>query len=273
MAHSERNDALRPRTELPTALRQVTVARAVSLSPRMRRLILTGPELAGHMPWGQCPPLASPNFDDHCKLLIPQPGVEVERAAPGQTGAGLPDSLRGRGRHYTISHWDPAAGELWLDVLRHEGGLVGQWAFAAQVGDVAYLGGPRATAAAPHADWYLFVADQAALPAVERWMRQAAPGVRAAAVISVYDVAEVRPLATAADASIDWMVGQAGPGRCNSGLLRAAERAALTLATGGGEGFAWVAGESALASDLRELLEGIVGAGRVEVGRYWSAQR
>lgn len=270
MALSERSDALRPQNQLRTALRLATVCRVVELSPRMRRIVLTGPELAGQMPWGQGAPLVSAHFDDHCRLYIPQGGEEPSQLKRSESN--LPDSLRGRGRDYGISHWDPKRNELSIDVFRHGDGLANRWAFEAREGDFAYVSGPDVTAAAPQADWYLFVADQSGLPAVERWLREAAPSVRAAAVISVYDVAEVRPLPTAASASIDWLMGRAGPGRCNSSLLRAAEHAAHILAAAGGEGSAWVAGESRLAAELCELLEGIVGAGRVQVGRYWSSQ-
>ncbi|MDO4792181.1 MAG: siderophore-interacting protein [Buchananella hordeovulneris] len=270
MAHSERSETLRPRMELPAVLRQMKVARVEELSPHMRRLVFVGPELLGQFPGGeQCPPLSSPNFDDHCKVFVVPSGQEnFERATPEYgRGAALPECLRGRGRHYTIRRWDPQAGELTIDFLRHGGGLVSDWAFTASVDDVAYLGGPRATAAAPRADWYVFAVDQTALPAVERWLEELRGQVRAEVLVAVPHAEEKRALPVVGEAEavdIRWIEVPAGG--------TAGEQMAAALQNWNppcGLGYAWIAGEAGEMRALREALERHLPAERVEVGRYW----
>ncbi|HLR77937.1 MAG TPA: siderophore-interacting protein, partial [Burkholderiaceae bacterium] len=51
------------RVRHPIKLRLLTVRRIAQLSPAMRRITLTGDDLAGFL---------SPSFDDHVKLIVPE---------------------------------------------------------------------------------------------------------------------------------------------------------------------------------------------------------
>ena len=68
--------------------RRLEVLRVVDLTPRMRRITLGGPELAGFISLGT---------DDHVKLLFPQNAEQTG-------GAGNPGARRRQGRRPEAGH-------------------------------------------------------------------------------------------------------------------------------------------------------------------------
>ncbi|MBE0009360.1 MULTISPECIES: siderophore-interacting protein [unclassified Arthrobacter] len=71
-------------------------------------------------------------------------------------------------RTYTVRWVDYAAQELAIDFVVHgDEGLAGPWAASAQPGDTLVVAGPGGGYSPnPEADWYLYAADETALPAV-----------------------------------------------------------------------------------------------------------
>ncbi len=118
----------------PPAFRQVEVRRTEALTPRLLRVTLTGPELAG---FAVEEPAAS------VRLLLPPPG-QTELIMPAWNGNEflLPDSRRATIRTLTPRGVDSATSDLDVDVVVHDGGTLSAWASMASPGDPAALSGP-----------------------------------------------------------------------------------------------------------------------------------
>jgi NADPH-dependent ferric siderophore reductase len=114
------------------------LVRREELSPHLLRLTLAGDALAD---------FESTGIPDEWVGLI----------VPGQY----------QSRYYTVRSWDGR--ELVLDVVVHEVGLVTQWATRDCVGDEVMVTEPRGSFAMPRdAQWLLLVGDLTAMPAMAR---------------------------------------------------------------------------------------------------------
>ena len=114
------------------------VLRREQLSSHFVRLALGGPGLAGFTSTG-----------------VPDEWVAL--AVPGQFQI----------RYYTVRSFRD--GELTLDVVVHDHGLVTEWAAGDCVGDTVTVSEPKASfAMPPGAQWLLLVGDLTALPAMAR---------------------------------------------------------------------------------------------------------
>src|SRR3546814_2595336 len=81
-------------------IRRAKVARVSSLSPHMRRIVVSGAELNGFF---------SPGFDDHVKLFMPAPGAALVLPSVGERGMEFPtDGARPVARDFTPRHFDHA---------------------------------------------------------------------------------------------------------------------------------------------------------------------
>src|SRR3546814_21181139 len=65
------------RVRHPLVIRRAKVARVSSLSPHMRRIVVSGAEINGFF---------SPGFDDHVKLFMPAPGAALVLPSVGERG-------------------------------------------------------------------------------------------------------------------------------------------------------------------------------------------
>ncbi len=101
------------RVRHPLQARHLQVVRRSYLSPGFVRLTLAGPELAGFV---------SAGFDDHLKLILPQPGQERPSLPSVQDGRPVFRDPRPVLRDYTPARHDAAAGELDIEVAIHEAG-------------------------------------------------------------------------------------------------------------------------------------------------------
>lgn len=215
--------------------RELVVLRTEQPSPQLRRIVFGGAALDG---------FTSLSFDDHVKLILPQPGG----AEPVM-------------RDYTPCHFDATAGELTIEFVLHGEGPAGRWAAAARPGDTATIGGPRGSFVLPHElDWLLLVGDAAALPAIRRRLAEAPAGARVELIALQPDPAERRPMPSAAALQLHWVADEAA---CLAALR--AWRA------GPGSGFAWAAGEARLMAAVRRVLvdeQGLDGHA-VRAAAYW----
>jgi len=98
-------------------LRTLEVRSVNSITPRVTRITLSGPGLAGFAPRG---PAA------HVKVFLPRPGEsEVPRTVPGPDGPVFPPELpRPLSRTYTPRQFRVDSLELDVDVVRHGDGQV-----------------------------------------------------------------------------------------------------------------------------------------------------
>jgi len=208
--------------------RTLTVVEAFDLTPQMRRIILTSPELAD---------FASPAPDDHIKLFLPDP------AAP--TGEVM--------RDYTPRRFDAARCRLTLDFALHEAGPATLWAQSARPGDRLTIGGPKGSlVVADDFDWYLLIGDESAWPAIARRIEGLRAGVPVTSLAVVADPGEVQPVETAARHRPLW-VFRSGHGDSDASLLR---EALAQWQPPEGDGYVWIAGEAQTARALKtEMIE------------------
>ena len=215
--------------------RRLEVLRVVDITPRMRRITLGGPELAGFVSLGS---------DDPIKLLYPQNAAE-QAALESPTFAIKGDGPQPAMRDYTPRRYDLKIGELDIDFVLHGDGPASTWAEQAQVGQHLYIGGPRGSMIVPDIfDSYLLIGDETALPAIGRRLEELPAGRKVLAVIEIADAAEQQALQSAADVEIIWVM------RGQDDLLDVVRN--LTLPSGAL--YSFVATETKLSRQVRRVL-------------------
>jgi len=215
--------------------RRLQVLRVVDITPRMRRITLGGPELAGFVSLGS---------DDHIKLMFPQNAAE-QAALQSPTFSIKGDGPQPAMRDYTPRRFDLSLGELDLDFVLHGDGPASTWAEQAQVGQHLYIGGPRGSMIVPDIfDSYLLIGDETALPAIARRLEELPAGRTVLAVIEIADAAERQTLQSAAEVEVIWVV------RGQADLLDTVR--ALTLPSGAL--YTFVAMETKLSRQVRRVL-------------------
>jgi NADPH-dependent ferric siderophore reductase len=145
-------------------------------------------------------------------------------------------------RYYTVRRWD--SGELTLDVVVHDVGLVTEWATRDCVGDTVTVTEAKGSFALPDgARWVMLVGDLTALPAMAR----IAENVRDLPVRVWAEVPDDMGDYLAGRADVTWLTP---PGAGRSALAEVVER----IDWPEGEGYFWMAGESAQMRAIRKHL-------------------
>jgi len=236
--------------------RLLRVLRVESPTPALRRVTLGGPDLAG---------FRSDGPDDHVKLFFPAPGQDAPvLPTPGPNGPVYPEGARPTARDYTPRRFSDT--ELDIDFVLHGHGPAASWAATAAPGQLLGVGGPRGSFVPPQGlDWVLLLGDETALPAIARRLRELPATTRAIVLAEVADLAERQPLPGGAE--VRWLPRDGRPAGEAAALLAALD--GLTLPAG--EGYAWVAAESAVAKALRAALLERHGMARdrVKAAGYW----
>ena len=218
--------------------RRLQVLRVVDLTPRMRRITLGGPELAG---------FASLGTDDHVKLLFPQNAEEQAALDNFNPSAGKAQGPMPEMRDYTPRRYDLDTLELDIDFVLHGDGPASTWAAQAEPGQYLNIAGPRGSMIVPDIfDSYLLVGDETALPAIARRLEGLAPNRRALVVVEVENGAEQQILQSPAQVQVIWVLRE---GRQDN-LLRTVQQ----LEMPGGKLYAWVATESKVSRQIRKVL-------------------
>lgn len=213
-----------------------TVADLGELSPRMRRITLRAPEIAGRS-W----PLG-------CDIAIVLTG---------------PDGREVRRRYTVRSHW---ADSLVVDAVLHGHGPGSTWAQQLATGDQVTFFGPRGEIALSPAPWLVALTDESGLPAIAVLTEAAHPDGRAVRVLAEIDNDHERyPLPD--NAEVTWLPRDGRPAG-QADILTSA--LGLLTPTAGG-GYAYVLGESRAVVALREAL-GRFGLSRSDVHAkgYWN---
>jgi NADPH-dependent ferric siderophore reductase len=215
--------------------RRLDVLRVVDITPRMRRITLGGPELAGFVSLGS---------DDHIKLMFAQNAAE-QAALQSPTFSIKGDGPQPAMRDYTPRRFDLSLGELDIDFVLHGDGPASTWAEQAQVGQHLYIGGPRGSMIVPDIfDSYLLIGDETALPAIARRLEELPAGRRVLAVIEIADAAEQQTLQSAAEVEVIWVL------RGQVDLLDTVR----TLTLPSGALYTFVAMETKLSRQVRRVL-------------------
>lgn len=143
----------------PPAFRRVKVVGVTSLTPRMVRVSVGGPELEGLVVEQ---PAAS------VRLLLPAAGAR-DLVMPAWNGNEflLADGRRPAIRTLTPLRVDPQHHRMDLEIVVHDGGAASEWALHAQSGDEAAISGPgRGYPVDPDAQGFLLAGDESAIPAI-----------------------------------------------------------------------------------------------------------
>jgi len=176
--------------------------------------------------------LGGPGLADFASTGVPDEWVGL--IVPGQF----------QSRYYTVRSW--AGGELVLDVVVHDVGLVTEWAARDVVGETVTVTDPRGSFAMPDdAAWLLLVGDLTALPAMARTVEHLAGGDVAVKVWA--EVPDELPAYLPPGTDVTWL---APPDDAPSALAGVVEG----LDWPAGEGYFWMAGESAQMRAIRKHL-------------------
>ncbi|HEY9578910.1 MAG TPA: siderophore-interacting protein [Rhizorhapis sp.] len=244
------------RVRHPLVIRRAKVARVSSLSPHMRRIVVSGAELNGFF---------SPGFDDHVKLFMPAPGAALVLPSVGERGMEFPtDGARPVARDFTPRHFDHARTELTIDVALHAHGPATDWAATVTEGQEVGIGGPRGSMLIPDSfHTHLLIGDETALPAIARRVEELPLSCRAIVLAEVRNAQEQIELDGDCALTVRWAYREdGGPGLVD--LLRSLPELLV-------DAFAWIACESSTAKALRSYLVeiGKIEPRLVKASGYW----
>jgi NADPH-dependent ferric siderophore reductase len=249
--------------DFPIRIRELQVLRRTAVTPRMARLTLGGPGIAGfesHLP------------DEHCKLVFPDPDTGATRA-PVQDDDHLhwPTPFPPT-RDYTVRRFDAVAGEVDFDIVLHEGGVGSAWAQRAEIGSSMWVAGPRpGLRVPPEFGAHVLLGDETALPAIGRWLAELPADARGVAAIEVADAAEEQDLRHPPGIAVTWLHRDgAAPG--TTSLL--GDFARTIELPAGVHTYVWAFGEAGCIKPVRRWArEHGIGKGQSEIGGYWRRGR
>lgn len=221
--------------------RKLTVTRIERVAPQLRRIVLSGDELAGFTSLG---------FDDHIKLFF------------------VDDSGEPAMRDFTPRHYDAARGELWIDFYLHDAGPATNWAAQAAPGQTLEIVGPKGSAviAMQGIDTHVLVGDETAVPAIGRRLEELPRGSRALAIVET-DGEEWSAPATQAvleTIRVRRPAHEHAPGQALIDALRTASIPTERC-------FFWIAAESNAARAIRRYLVDEFGVDKrwIKAAGYW----
>lgn len=199
-------------------------------------------------------------ISDHLvRLVLGGPGLA------DFSSTGIPDEWIGlvvpeqfQSRYYTVRSW--VGGELTLDVVVHDVGLVTAWAAADCVGDTVTVLEAKGSYAPPaEAGWLMLIGDLTAMPAMARILETTSLPARVWAEVPD-DLSDYLP----GQSPVTWLEQ---PGDGQSRLADVVE--SLTWAEG--PGYFWMAGESAQMRAIRKHLMRVkkLPSASYDVMGYW----
>lgn len=182
---------------LPADLRILHVKSVEDIAPRFRRIVFRGKNLERY------------DRDDqfHCRLIFQPRGI-AEPRWPMLDHRGhvvWPDDKAVPTRVYTIRHIDAAREEITIDFALHANpGPATCWAIDARAGDLAGILGPAANGP-KHAEFYVLVGDETALPGIARVLENLPAGANGHAFIEVDSKIDELALRGPNGLSISWL--------------------------------------------------------------------
>lgn len=249
----------RPKRRLPHAVGIGEVVEVSRPTPRLARIVLTGPVLREF-------PDEEPG--EIVTFVWPAPGADevVLPVAGWRYPEGTPEQ---HAKNFTVRALDADRTALTVDIVLHEPpGPATAWALAARPGDRIGLAGPRIHYAAdPDAAWTVLCGDETALPSIAATLETLPAGHPTFVFVEVADAAEEQRLETAADLDLRWIHRGAAPPHDGDALLDAVRGATFP----DGPGKVWAAGEASVVRRLREHLRDERGLpiGPLQAIGYW----
>ena len=179
-----------------------TVVATDQIAPHIVRVVLGGNGFDTFEP--------SSFADSYVKVVIVPSGVDVTglpRPLTLDSFDGLPENQRPTVRTYTVRRADAQRREVSIDFVVHgDDGFAAPWAAKAQPGDPAYLMGPSgAYSPDPAADWHLFAADEAGLPAVSAALEALPPDAIGKVFIEIAGPEDEIALRAPESVAVNWV--------------------------------------------------------------------
>jgi len=254
-----------------------TVLATRPVSPTFQRVTITGADLAEFEWLG---------LDHWFRLFLP-PAPDRPLRLPKVNGRSwyrsyllIPAAERPHCSNYTVAGFRRGAGggELDIDVVLHGhdgdlGGAVAQWAVRARAGSpVGFLDQGVQFDPPEDAEEFHLACDETGLPGVRGVLAGLHRAARGTAVLEVPTAADVTPLDAPSRMQVRWLVRA----ELNGGTFRStpgqAALAALAEVTPGRDAYAFVVGESGLATGgRRALVRAGLPASRITFSGYWKA--
>lgn len=252
----------------PINVRELRVLEVSDVTPRMRRIVIGGEQL-GEFTTADgiaVPALRNEGFDDHLKVIVPDAG-QAHAVPPRQVEGHLDWTDSSAAKDYTPRAWDPQAGRLTLDFVKHEGGLASGWSLTAKVGDPVHIAGPKNSALMPtDVEWLLVGGDETALPAIGRLLQDWPAGIGGQVFVEIADAAEQQDLPVPDGVTLTWLPRRG----VAAGHSTALADAVTTMPWRDGPVYCWFAGEALSLKPIRRYLkERGVPADSLEVTGYW----
>jgi NADPH-dependent ferric siderophore reductase len=207
------------------------------------------------------------------RIQLAGPSLDAFEYFPGQDlalGVVRDDGSMVR-RRYTIRRFDRGERLIDLEFVMHGDGPGIRWAQGARPGMSVEAIGPRGKIGlVPDADWHLFAGDATAVPGAFAMMEALAAGVPARAYLEVDGPDERQQLgANDLNGSVTWRYGRDVWRQPPDGIV-----AALSAAGSPEGGHAYLAGEVALVTALKEaLLARGWAPDQVSAKAYWNRGR
>ena len=220
------------------------VVKAFDVAPHMRRVQLTADNLDEFQP----------RPAQEIVLQLPQSDGEVAR------------------RHYTIRRFDRAAKLIDVDFVLHGHRTPGvTWALAAKPGDSVEIRGPRDRIAVdPAADWYLFLRDDTAIPAIFALLESLRSSAPACSFLEISSDEDRQTVTTLAKLTLEYCSRDSAAPGPNDLLARAL--AGFSFPQGKGQAF--TLGETGNIRALRDrLIERDFDRNRIYSEGYWRLGR
>jgi NADPH-dependent ferric siderophore reductase len=242
----------------PPPFERVKLVERRELSPRMWRLTFEGDCLRR---LGVDQPGTSVRF------VVPWPGAELELPDWNGNEFLLSGGSRPALRTFTPLRPDARLGRLDLEIVRHPGGAVSDWAERAPLGSPAAVSGPGAGYEFPaDAERLLVLGDETAIPAIGQLAEMAPDRLALQLHVEVIRDDAVLDLRLRPQDTIEWHVTPAAehPG----GRIASVVEAIDDLADGT---YLWAAGEASAMQRIRNHVFKTIGTdrGRATVRGYW----
>lgn len=172
--------------------RMAQVCDVIDLSKHMRRIVVTGDELAD---------IPSGLESAHVKVIFPTPGESKPKLS-------FDLGLKKRMRSYTIRYFDAKTRQLTMDfAVNDHVGLATQWASQAKVGDFIGIAGPGEIKHTDFfADWHLIIADLTALPAAAATIEKLPKEATGHAFIQVPSSQDIQDILCPEHLNIHWVI-------------------------------------------------------------------
>ncbi|MEL7252771.1 MAG: siderophore-interacting protein [Pseudomonadota bacterium] len=226
--------------QLPPNFHLLTVKHSNLLFEGMQRVTLS------------CPTIANTTQEGiHLRLMMPQ---DVTRTPiwPHMAANGAPVWPQGddklHARFVTVRQCRPEAGEIDIDIVRHDTGLISQFAQSAHEGQVVGGMGPAGMNHLPQHDTYLLTADGTGLPAVARLLETLPDTAKGDVIVALPEGVDYLPQSPLT-------LHRVAPDRFETEILSMVkERAAQTPIA-----YGFFAGEFENAQEIRKFFKGGLG--------------